>query len=91
MKGCELYSWNQDGTWHYSLLVGTNRLKTSEEVKAAGVVGTGSLEKSLGGLAKGEEVIWTTHLVPGMTLPSGDIQQQVKDFCVSKGIKLNVD
>ena len=91
MKGYELYSWNQDGTWHYSLLVGTNRLKTGEEAKAAGVMGTDSIEMSLGGLSRGEEVFWTTHTVPGMSLPPGDVQQQIKDFCAGRGIKLSVD
>lgn len=33
MKGWELYSWPEGETWNYSFLIGTNRLKTLEEVK----------------------------------------------------------
>lgn len=32
-KGWELYSWNENGQWFYSLLIGTNRIKTCDEVK----------------------------------------------------------
>jgi hypothetical protein len=32
MKGYELYSWSQDGEWHFTLITGTNRNKTLEEI-----------------------------------------------------------
>jgi len=32
MKGWEIYSWPDGSGWHYSILVGTNRLKTLDEV-----------------------------------------------------------
>jgi len=31
-KGYELYSWQKDGQWHFTLITGTNRNKTVEEV-----------------------------------------------------------
>jgi hypothetical protein len=34
MKGYELYSWQQDGQWVFSLLVGTNREKTLDEIQS---------------------------------------------------------
>jgi hypothetical protein len=34
MKGWELYSWQQDGKWKFSLLGGTNRAKSWSEVSA---------------------------------------------------------
>ena len=34
MKGYELYSWQQDGQWHFTLITGTNRNKTLEEITA---------------------------------------------------------
>src|SRR2546423_13466191 len=34
MKGYELYSWKSRGEWHFSLLIGTNRLKTFSEVNS---------------------------------------------------------
>ena len=39
MKGYELYSWKVGTDWNYTLITGTNRPKTFEEVSAAtGVV-----------------------------------------------------
>jgi hypothetical protein len=32
MKGWELYSWPAGNDWHYSIMVGTNRIKTFAEV-----------------------------------------------------------
>ena len=34
MKGYELYSWKSRGEWLFSLLIGTNRLKTFREVSS---------------------------------------------------------
>ena len=32
MKGYELYSWLEDSQWHFTLITGTNRNKTLEEI-----------------------------------------------------------
>jgi hypothetical protein len=32
MKGYELYSWPANGQWHFTLITGTNRTKTLEEI-----------------------------------------------------------
>jgi predicted small lipoprotein YifL len=32
MKGYELYSWHEHGEWHFTLITGTNRNKTLEEI-----------------------------------------------------------
>jgi hypothetical protein len=32
MKGYELYSWQVEGQWHFTLITGTNRNKTLEEI-----------------------------------------------------------
>jgi hypothetical protein len=32
MKGYELYSWQEEGQWHFTLITGTNRNKTLEEI-----------------------------------------------------------
>jgi len=34
LKGWELYSWPVGNSWHFSILTGTNRLKTLEEVRS---------------------------------------------------------
>ena len=41
MKGYELYSWPENAEWYYTLITGTNRTKTTAEVKSSGdVTGT---------------------------------------------------
>jgi hypothetical protein len=32
MKGYEIYSWQQDGKWHFTFITGTNRNKRIEEI-----------------------------------------------------------
>ena len=32
MKGYELYSWQENGEWHFTLITGTNRNKNLEEI-----------------------------------------------------------
>ena len=34
MKGYELYSWQAEGQWRFTLMTGTNRLKSLEEITA---------------------------------------------------------
>jgi hypothetical protein len=60
MKGYELYSWRTNGDWYFSLLMGTNRLKTREEISAPKnrLSSVRALKEKLQQLPKGEEVIW---------------------------------
>jgi hypothetical protein len=69
-KGYELYSWQESEQWHFTLLTGTNRLKTYEEIVSVEnvvsesesvrltVQGLESLEATLGRLPEGETVTW---------------------------------
>ncbi len=36
MKGYELYSWQDGDRWYFSVLVGTNRNKTLDEIRSPG-------------------------------------------------------
>lgn len=72
MKGYELYSWydEEDDSWHYTLITGTNRLKTIEEITAREnkvtssgwvkitVTGTEGLKALLERLPPGTELTW---------------------------------
>jgi hypothetical protein len=69
-KGYELYSWEEDSQWHFTLITGTNRLKTIEEVTSEGdsisetgwvkiqVVGADAIKYVLSRLPQGESVFW---------------------------------
>jgi hypothetical protein len=70
MKGYELYSWSEDSQWHFTLITGTNRNKTLEEIisnediiSEAGwvqvrVVGVDAIKAVLSKLHQGEEIVW---------------------------------
>jgi hypothetical protein len=73
-KGYELYSWQENGTWHFTLILGTNRNKSLDEIVSAEdfvsrvgwenihVQGPEKVQKLLGKLPAGEFVIWLADL-----------------------------
>ena len=68
MKGYELYSWEEDNQWHFTLITGTNRTKTMEEITSREdfisetgwvkirVVGADAIKDILSRLPQGESV-----------------------------------
>jgi len=74
MKGYELYSWFEDNQWHFTLITGTNRNKTQEEVTQTAfiisedgwvqihVAGIEAINSVLTGLPENEEIIWFSRL-----------------------------
>jgi hypothetical protein len=74
MKGYELYSWEQGGEWHFTLITGTNRNKTLEEVTSTTpsvsadglvhihVVGVEALKGVLSRVPPSEFVTWLAVL-----------------------------
>jgi hypothetical protein len=73
-KGYELYSWEEDSQWHFTLITGTNRTKTMEEITSdedfisetgwvkIHVVGADTIEDVLSRLPEGESVCWCDEL-----------------------------
>lgn len=102
MKGWELYSWPGEKDWNYSLLMGTNRIKTLEEVTGNRIVvaGTVSLEMLLGKLPENEEIFWVGRgwlqgcwggSYGDLALPESKIIQEIKEFCTREKLVLRVD
>jgi hypothetical protein len=102
-KGYELYSWKIKGHWYYSLLPGTDRLKTYGEITAPSVVRRDAegLRSELRKLPKGEEVFWmsdspsgasksTTGEVLNVKHPSRKRIKHIKAICDKLGIKLRL-
>ena len=92
MKGWELYSWEEDGHWYFSLLEGTNRAKTIAEVHAADtrLKGVDGLKPALQGIAAGQSVTWwTPSWAEGtVTFPPADMVDQVRGICEEQGLDL---
>ena len=73
-KGYELYSWEEGGQWHFTLITGTNRIKTLEEITSEEefisktgwvkiqVVGADAIKDVLSRLPEGESVFWCDEL-----------------------------
>ena len=78
-KGYELYSWEEDSQWHFTLITGTNRIKTIEEITSKGdsvsetgwvkihVVGADAIKDVLSRLPEGESVFWCDELHIGQS------------------------
>ncbi len=78
-KGYELYSWSEGSQWHFTLITGTNRLKTMEEITSEGdvisetgwvkiqVAGADAIKDVLSRLPDGESVFWCDELHVGQS------------------------
>jgi len=93
MKGYELYSWQEGEGWYFALVVGTNRIKTFDEIVApeVRVRGIEALEVQLDQLASGERVFWSAQRVPNVVLPPDDVVEQVQAYCEQRGIELEIE
>jgi predicted small secreted protein len=93
MKGYELYSWQDGEVWYFSLVVGTNRLKTPDEISSSEVrlEGLEALERELDKLPGGERVFWSAQRVQNTTLPPDEIIGAVRAYCRGRGILLVIE
>jgi hypothetical protein len=82
MKGYELYSWQSGKAWRFTLVTGTNRLKTIAEITSREdvvegdwvkitVEGAPDLKAALHRLPPGSQVVWwgARDLSPGSVIP----------------------
>ncbi len=76
LKGVELYSWKDErsGEWRFSLLLGTNRIKSLAEIKSQATVirDIVALKQNICRLARGENVYWYSGLRSNPTLQKPD-------------------
>jgi hypothetical protein len=57
-KGMELYSWQEEsGQWYYSILIGTNRAKSLDEIQIK-PIGINEVKVIISRMAVGESVFW---------------------------------
>jgi hypothetical protein len=85
VKGVELYTWADQGAWRFSLLPGTNRLKSEGEIRAAAAAlgGVGDLKRALGKLSRGEIVVWS-----GPEWPDEGRRGEIETLCRALGLEL---
>jgi hypothetical protein len=89
MKGYELYSWQDGNQWNFSLLVGTNREKTLEEIKAENTVlrGVDALTSALEQMPAGQHITWSSRET--LSFPAEDVIEQIEKVCTDRGLILN--
>jgi hypothetical protein len=89
MKGYELYSWQEGGTWKFSLLVGTNREKRLEEIKSTDAIfsGVDALMAALEQMPEGQYITWSSRET--LSFPPEEIIEQVEKICEEQGLILN--
>lgn len=90
MKGYELYSWKNGDEWYFSILIGTNREKTVEEIQSseATLKGIDDLKAVLESIPAGQYVTWTA--VEPLKFPPDEIIQQVEKICSDQGLNLSI-
>jgi len=83
MKGYELYSWQVQGEWYFALVIGTNRIKTYDEIASpkVRVRGLEALEGQLDQLPSGEQVFWSAQRVPNTGLPPHEMIDEIRTYC----------
>ncbi len=84
MKGYELYSWPEDSQWHFTLITGTNRNKTLEEIISntniitedgwvhIHVVGVDAIKTVLSRVPQNEFILWLAGMRSEQT-PQGGV------------------
>ena len=106
MKGYELYSWKSGQTWVFKLMVGTNRLKTLDEVMrnvtsadtAVSARGVDELKAALGELPDDAQVVWRgpealarMGIGPGdLALPTQTVLDEITRHAEQAGVGLVV-
>ncbi|HSJ86545.1 MAG TPA: hypothetical protein VK909_04990 [Anaerolineales bacterium] len=90
MKGYELYSWQEANQWDFSLLVGTNREKTLDEIKSVDTVllDVDALLSTLEKVPPGQYITWSSKET--LSFPPDNIIKQVEQVCKDKGLILTI-
>ena len=88
MKGYELYSWQDGKQWKFSILVGTNREKTLDEIRSSEVVlsSVDELQSRLEEIPAGQYITWSSKEL--FSLPPDDILKQIQQTCEDEGLIL---
>lgn len=90
MKGYELYSWQEDGQWAFSLLAGTNRQKTLDEIRSAdtSLTDVEALIAMLENVPSGQFVTWSSG--ESLSFPPENVIQKIEKVCQERGLVLNI-
>jgi hypothetical protein len=84
LQGWELYVWRQESSIYFSLLAGSNRMKTDEEIGRAAVKGSDTIRSRLDQLKPGETVSILGRRATGR--PPKDAARTTAEYCRKIGL-----
>lgn len=87
-KGWELYILPDGNEWKFSLLPGTNRLKSDDEIDKAAVKGLDAIKKKLDELKSGEEVFISGDGL--FKAPPKDVADELSLYGQKRDLKMHV-
>lgn len=104
MKGYELYSWQVGDEWYFTVITGTNRNKTVEEIKAEEnveskdgwvkitVIGAEELKNLLARIPAGESVFWVDGLIAPAEFakPPAALVDEIQEYGMGLGLNFYV-
>jgi hypothetical protein len=103
MKGLELYSWKKDGGWKFTLITGTNRNKTYQEITThenkltdtwvkISVSSIENLKVVLARVPAENDIHWISSevFVSGFSIPPVNIVEEVEKHCESLDLHLDL-
>jgi hypothetical protein len=101
MKGWELYSWPVNYDWSYSILIGTDRIKTYTEVTTNKIIVTGkdSLKMVLDKFPEDENIFWIGRgwlescwggNYGNLSLPDSSTVNEIKAYCLQRKLILHI-
>jgi len=90
MKGYELYSWQEGNQWRFSLLIGTNREKSLDEIKSHDTLlpDADALITVLEKVPSGQYVTWSSRET--LAFPPDSIIKQVEQVCKDRELIMNI-
>ena len=90
MKGFELYSWQEGDQWKFSLLMGTNREKTLDEIQSTDTAldSVDALRCALETISPGQTITWSAKELLAF-LPE-EILGQVQQICTDQGLTCSI-
>lgn len=91
-QGHELYSWQRGSEWAFALLPGTGKIRTFEEVTRPEITLSTitDLKNKLRGLPRGTQIVWSTHQVSNMVMPSNETIATIQGYCAQRGLDLEI-
>jgi hypothetical protein len=90
MKGYELYSWQEGNQWRLSLLVGTNREKSLNEIRSNDntLPDIDTLISTLEKVPSGQYITWSSRET--LSFPPDSIIKQIEKICEENGLILSI-